>query len=824
MIPPSDLPIEEVLPEILRRLAAHSRLVIAAPPGAGKTTRVPLALLDQTWAATGKTILVEPRRIAARAAAERMARTLDERVGETIGLRSRLDVRTSATSRIEVVTEGVFTRMILSDPALDGIAAVIFDEFHERSLDADEGLAFALDAQSVLREDLRIVIMSATLPPDLTSAFFDAPRVESDGRAHPVETVHLGFETGKRLEDQMAAAIRRALADRTGSILAFLPGAAEIRRTAERLTGLPPGVTVDPLYGALSPAEQNAAIAPAPAGVRKVVLATDIAESSLTIEGVRIVIDSGLARVPRFDAGIGVSRLETVRVSIANADQRRGRAGRTEPGVCYRLWREAETRGFAASPSPEIENADLTGLCLDLARWGATSPAALRWLTPPRETPWNAARGTLVDGGALDAAGALTDLGRRIGNIALPPRLALMLLRAGQDGEAALAADIAALMSERELGGRSVDLDERLARFRADSGSRARAMRDLARRWAKQASREPDNGGRDGPGLAAGAVLATAFPERIARARAGAPGRFQLASGRGAMLDETDPLARAHWLAVADLTGGGADLRITLAARLDPADVERIGRPVTEETARFDPESRSIRARRTRRIGAIVIEDAPLQSPPPDLVRAGLLDAVRTRGLDFIPDAAALRSLLCRVAFLATAIGAPWPPDFGDCLLRDLDRWLGPLLDGARSLDRLSGAAAADAARSQLDWSLQRDLNRLAPPTWATPAGRDVAIDYSAEGGPRAECRVQEAYGLRVHPRIGGDRVPLTLVLLSPAQRPVATTRDLPGFWRSAYHDMRRDMRGRYPKHDWPDDPASAVPASRPKRRQTDSR
>ena len=817
MIPPSDLPIEDVLPEVLACLAGHSRLVITAPPGAGKTTRVPLALLDQPWTAGGKLLLVEPRRIAARAAAERMAKTLRERVGETIGLRSRLDVRTSPASRIEVVTEGVFTRMILSDPALEGIACVMFDEFHERSLDADEGLALALDAQGVLREDLRIILMSATLPPDLTAAFFAAPRIASDGRAHAVKTVYLGFETGKRLEDQMVAAIRRALLEETGSILAFLPGVAEIRRTKERLTGLSPDVVVDPLYGALSPAEQNAAIAPPPAGVRKIVLASDIAESSLTIEGVRVVIDSGFARVPRFDATIGVSRLETVRVSIANADQRRGRAGRTEPGVCYRLWREAETRGFAASPSPEIENADLTGLYLDLARWGAKSPDALAWLSPPRQAPWSAARAGLAAGGAIGPAGELTELGRKISVIALPPRLALMVLRAAEEGEAGLAAEIAALMSERELGGRSSDLDDRLARFRADSAPRARAMRELAQRWAKQAG-----GARAGDlNRGAGPLLAAAFPERIARARPGAPGRFQLASGRGALLDESDPLARAPWLAIADLTGGGADLRITLAARLTDEDAERIGQPVIEETARYDASSRSIRARRLRRIGAIVIEDAALQSPPADLVRKGLLEAVRDHGLEVIPDIAPLLALAARIAFLAAAIGAPWPPDFRERLERDLDTWLGPTMDGIRSLDRLSGAALADTALATLDWSLQRDLARLAPISWTTPAGRSVAIDYAADGGPQAACKVQEAYGLEIHPQIAGGRVALSLSLLSPAQRPVATTRDLPGFWTGGYHDMRRDMKGRYPKHDWPEDPARASPASRPPKRPT---
>jgi ATP-dependent helicase HrpB len=817
MIAHADLPIEDVIPAILDRLAARSRLIVTAPPGAGKTTRIPLALLDQPWATAGKLILVEPRRIAARAAAERMAKTLGERVGQTVGLRSRLDVRTSPSSRIEVVTEGVFSRMILSDPALEGVAGVLFDEFHERSLDADEGLAFALDTQTVLREDLRIVIMSATLPPDLTNAFFDAPLVKSEGRAYPVETVYLGFETGKRLEDQMAAAIRRVLVEEPGSILAFLPGAAEIRRTAERLTGLPPSVAVDPLYGALSAAEQNAAIAPTPPGKRKVVLATDIAESSLTIEGVRIVIDSGFARAPRFDVSLGVSRLETIRVSTANADQRRGRAGRTESGVCYRLWREAEMRGFAAAPSPEIENADLTGLCLDLARWGAKSPDALRWLTPPRDAPWTAARSALIEAGAIDPSGTLTALGQRIGVLALPPRLAMMVLRAGQSGEARLAADIAALMSERELGGRSADLDDRLMRFRADGSPRARAMRDLSSRWTKQAGDGSSVGGHAG----AGPVLAAAFPERIARARPGAPGRFQLASGRGALLDETDPLARSPWLAVADLTGGGADLRITLAARLTKEDAKRIGRPVTEETARFDPASRSIRARRTSRIGAIVIEDAPLQSPSPELVRQGLIEAIRTHGFELIPDAAPLFALASRLTFLATTIGEPWPADFAERLLSDLDAWMGPALEGVRSLDRLSGAALADAALATLDWSLHRDLARLAPTHWTPPAGRSVPIDYAAEGGPSAACKVQEAYGLSIHPTIAGGRVPLSLCLLSPALRPVATTRDLVGFWRGGYHDMRRDMKGRYPKHDWPEDPANAMPMSRPRRRPT---
>jgi ATP-dependent helicase HrpB len=506
MLPKSDLPIEDVIPEILSELRDRTRLVISAPPGAGKTTRVPLVLLDEGWTSGRKLIVVEPRRIAARAAAERMAATLGERVGQTIGLRSRLDVRTSKESRIEVVTEGVFSRMILSDPSLEGIAGVMFDEFHERSLDADEGLAFALDAQSVLRDELRIVLMSATLPGNLTQDFFDGPVVESLGRAHPVETRYLGYDPKQRMEDQVAAAIRRALAEEDGSILAFLPGMAEIQRTADRIGPVAETVQIAPLYGALSPQEQNAAIAPPPKGIRKIVIATDIAESALTIEGVRVVVDSGFARVPRFDPSLGASRLETVRLAVANADQRRGRAGRTGPGVCYRLWREAEMRGFAASPSPEIDNADLTGLALDLARWGAKSPADLRWLNPPRDAAWRHAKGVLVAGGAITTEGELTTLGKRLGDLALPPRLALMVLLAADHGDAQLAADIAALMSERDLGGRSVDIDQRLSRFRSESGQRVRAMRDLAKRWARSA------GGSGKPGASPGAILARAFP------------------------------------------------------------------------------------------------------------------------------------------------------------------------------------------------------------------------------------------------------------------------------------------------------------------------
>lgn len=815
MLPKSDLPIEDVIPQIVSALRETTRLVISAPPGAGKTTRVPLTLLEESWTADRKIILVEPRRIAARAAAERMAATLGERVGQTVGLRSRLDVRTSKESRIEVVTEGVFSRMVLSDPALDGICAVLFDEFHERSLDADEGLAFALDAQGVIREDLRIVLMSATLPGNLTQEFFAAPVVESLGRAWPVETRYLGYEPRQRLEDQVAAAIRKALFEEDGSVLAFLPGVAEITRTVERIGAVDSDVHIAPLYGALTPQEQNEAIAPAPKGTRKVVIATDIAESAITIEGVRVVIDCGFARVPRFDLSLGASRLETVRVAVANADQRRGRAGRTGPGVCYRLWREAEMRGFAASPSPEIDNADLTGLALDMARWGAKSPADLRWLNPPREAAWRHARGVLTGGGAMTSEGELTALGKRIGDLALPPRLALMVLRAAERGAGKLASEIAAVMSERDLGGRSVDLDERIARFRNENGQRAKAMRELAGRWAKAA------GGKESSELSAAAVLALGFPERIARLRGAAAGRFVMAGGRGAMLDETDPLARQQWLSVADMTGSGPDLRVTLAARLSEEEALESGAVETKEEAKFDAAARRVRARRTRRIGSIVLEETPLPSPSGELVRAGLLEAIRESGFGLLKNAGPLEGVIHRVGLLAEAIGAPWPKDFRGMLVERIEEWLGPLLDGPAALDALDGGQIADAALALLDWPLPRELSRLAPVRWETPVGRVVEIDYSAEGGPRVECKVQEAYGLGVHPAIADGRIALTVALLSPAMRPVAMTRDLPAFWRGGYADMRKDMRGRYPKHDWPDDPAAAKPTSRAKPRQS---
>ncbi|MEZ5937623.1 MAG: ATP-dependent helicase HrpB [Hyphomonadaceae bacterium] len=807
---PATLPIDEVMPDVLAAFSGGSRVVISAPPGAGKTTRIPLALLDQSWTGGERILLVEPRRIAARAAAERMAQTLGERVGETVGVRSRLDVRVSSATRIEVVTEGVFTRMVLSDPALEGVCAVLFDEFHERSLDADEGLALALDAQAVLLKDLRIAIMSATLPESLTRDFFDAPVIASEGRAHPVENRYLGWDARTPLDRQMAAAIETALDETSGSVLAFFPGMGEIQRAASALRPRD-NVLVCPLYGALTQAEQTAAIAPAPAGQRKVVLATDIAESSLTIEGVNVVVDCGFTRKPRFDPALGTTRLETRRAPIASAEQRRGRAGRTGPGVCYCLWREAEMAGFPKSAAPEIEQADLSGLCLDLARWGAKSPAELSFLTPPSPALWRAAADRLMRDGALAPDGTITDLGRRIVDLPLSPALARMVVLGAKSGAGLLAAETAAVLSERDAGGRSTDLDTRLRNLRAARGGRDKAMARLAQRWAKQAG---DTG--DGGSTSAAEVLATAFPERIARARKDTPGKLLLAGGRGVRLDEADPLARHDWLVIADLTGAGADLRVTLAAPTREAEALRLGGAETIESAHYDPATRSVRARRSVRLGAITVSETALPAPSIELVQKALLNAVREEGLSLFGDRAeALLALIARVSFLHRAIGEPWPADFASEILARLDDWLGPLLSGVRSLDNVSAGDLANAARALLDWPLPQELDSLAPSRWVTPAGSQVRIDYAAEGGPIAACKVQEVYGLRTHPTLANGRAPLILSLLSPALRPVATTRDLPSFWNGGYADMRKDMKGRYPKHEWPEDPASAAAMQR---------
>lgn len=803
------LPIEEILPRLGGVLAGGRCAVLVAPPGAGKTTRVPLFLKDQDWAAGGKLIVLEPRRLAARAAATRMAATLGEPVGETVGFRVRLQSKVSARTRIEVVTEGVFTRMIQDDPGLDGVAAVLFDEFHERSLDADLGLALARDSQSLLREDLRLLVMSATLDGAAVARLLgDAPVIESQGRAFPVETRYLGRDPAKRLDEQVARAVEKALAEESGSLLVFLPGQGEILRTRDLLAERMRRTDVDlaPLYGAMDPADQDRAISPSPPGRRKVVLATSIAETSLTIEGVRVVIDAGQARVPRFDPASGLTRLETVRVSRAAADQRRGRAGRTEPGICYRLWDEAETRALVPFARPEILETDLSGLALDLARWGARDASSLAFLDPPPGAAFAEARALLERLQALDGPGGLTAHGKLLAAMPLPPRLAHMVVRGAAGGQAMLAAKIAALLTERGLGGRETHLSHRLEAFDRDRGQRAKDARQLAERWARAAGSPPKQ-----PPLDEALLLAEAFPERIAKAR-GSTGEFQLATGRGAHVEPTDVLAREKWIAIGDLGGGATRDRISLAAPLDELALREAfaGRLVIEDRLEVEADGK-VRGRRLLKLDRLVVEDRRIDRPDPAMIAAALLGDVRRRGLLALPmDAAG--PLRARLAFLGE-------PLTDETLLHRLDDWLTPLLRGKSSLAQLAEGQIADGIRGLVPWDIQRRLDAETPLRFTAPTGNSFAIDYAADGGPKVEVRVGELYGLSVHPTVAGT--PLTFSLLSPGHKPIQTTKDIPGFWKGSWADVRKDMRGRYPKHVWPEDPAAAAPVTRAKPRGT---
>jgi ATP-dependent helicase HrpB len=791
-----------------------------APPGAGKTTVVPLALMDEPWASGGKILVLEPRRLAARAAAERMASTLGERAGETVGYRVRMQSKVSARTRVEILTEGVFTRMILDDPSLEGVAAVLFDEFHERSLDADLGLAFALQSQAILRPDLKLVVMSATLDAQPAARLMDeAPVVESQGRMFPVETRHLGRDPGALMEEQVARAVGRALAEEAGSLLVFLPGQGEIRRVerllAERIRD--PAVDLAPLYGALDFSEQARAIAPAAAGRRKVVLATSIAETSLTIEGVRVVIDCGLSRVPRFDPSSGLTRLETVRVTRAAADQRRGRAGRTGPGVCYRLWEEAETRALIAFGRPEILEADLSGLALDLARWGARDPSELAFLDPPPGAAFKEARALLQRLEALDGEGSLTPHGRALSDLPLPPRLAHMLVKGAEAGAAQRAASIAVVLTERGLGGSDVDLRHRLEGLARDRSPRARDARTLAERWARAAG-----GPRAGAAEVDDALLlAEAYPERIAKAR-GKPGEFLLASGRGVFLEPTDALARERWLAVGELGGGAARDRILLAAPLDEAalEAEFSDRLTSEEVIETEPNGR-LKAKRRLKLGALVVQERVLDKLPEGAMAKALLGQARSQGLASLPWSPAALALRARVAFLRGLETNAWPDLSDEALESSAEDWLLPLMEGRSALKQVDSGGLTGALEALVGWEAMRRLDREAPERWATPAGSRLLIDYAAEGGPRLEARVQELYGLAIHPMLANGRVPLTLALLSPAHRPIQVTKDLPGFWKGSWKEVRTEMKGRYPKHLWPEEPAAAAPTTRAKPRGT---
>ncbi|KAI95067.1 ATP-dependent helicase [Rhodomicrobium udaipurense JA643] len=816
------LPIDDVLDALKAALAARASAVLVAPPGAGKTTRVPLALMDESWLGGRKLLVLEPRRIAARAAAERMAATLSEAVGERIGLRARMVSKSGPKTRIEVVTEGVFTRMILDDPELSGIGAVLFDEFHERSLDADLGLALTLDCQRALRDDLRILPMSATLDGARVARLLgDAPVIESEGRAFPVETRYVGRDANARIEDQMADAVMRAWRAEAGSILAFLPGQGEIRRVEERLKEriADPAVVVAPLYGAMDAKAQDLALEPARAGGRKIVLATSIAETSITIEGVRVVIDCGLARVPRFESDVGVTRLETVRVSRAAADQRRGRAGRTEPGVCYRLWDEPQTQSLPAFAEPEIRSADLSGLLLDCAEWGATDPLSLSWIDPPAAAAMDAARGELTELDALDAKGRITDMGKRLRSLPLPPRLARMVIAAAELGHAEDAAEIAALMVERGLGGNNADLAHRLESFRRDRSRRASDMRKLAASWARLAGVRRAQPRED---LSLARILALAFPERIAKAR-GAPGQFLLANGRGANLDPAHPLARSPYIVAAELSGSAASTRVLLAAVADEADVlAAVGHRIREaDEIDFDPAAAALRGRRVRRLDAILLGNEPRPVAANEATSRLLAEGIAKLGLDRLPWSKSQLQFRHRVGFLRAAEGEEWP-DLSDAALGETAAaWLAPFLDGKTKLSDIGADDLGAALDALLPWSLKRRVDDEAPTHFEAPTGNRHAIDYETAGAPALHIRVQELFGLTQHPSIAGGRLPLTLHLLSPAHRPIQITRDLLGFWRGSWAAVKAEMKGRYPRHPWPDDPAQAAPTSRAKPRGT---
>jgi len=807
------LPIDEALPRLTSALATNNRSVLVAQPGAGKTTRVPLVLLDEPWAKDMKILVLEPRRLAARAAAARMASILGEQVGDTVGLRVRFGSKVSKRTRIEVVTEGVFTRLILDDPSLAGVAAVLFDEFHERSLDADLGLALVRDAQQGLRDDLKILVMSATLDGARVAALLgNAPVIESQGRGFPVETRYLGRDARVPIERQVADAAEHALRADSGSLLVFLPGAAEIRRTETLLKERVRKANVDivALFGALDASEQDRAISPAPPGHRKVVLATSIAETSLTIEGIRVVIDSGLSRVPRYEPDVGLTRLQTVRVSRAAADQRRGRAGRTEPGVCYRLWDEPQTGSLEPYTRPEILSADLSSFVLDLAQWGAVDPGELAFLDPPPRAALNEARALLGDLGALDAQGRVTEEGRKLRALPLPPRLARMVVDAAAEGAGAQAAAIAALLTERGLGGDDLDLCRRLDQFRRDSSRRGEDARAMVKRWADAVD------GNGGGKLSVGSILALAYPDRIAKSRGGRSGAFLLANGRGGLVDPASALACETFLAVAELTGAAGASRILLAAPLTRAEIEaRFADRIEEhEAVTFDTDSASLRARRSRRLGVLVLAEQ-LKPVAPNVENAKqLAEGIAALGIGKLPWSKAQMQLRNRVSFLRRSEGDEWPDLSDNTLARTVAEWLAPFLTGKTALAQIGADDLAAALDALIPWNLRHRLDAEAPTHFTASTGSAVPIDYDAEQGPTISIRVQELFGLATHPSIAGGRVPLVIELLSPAHRPVQVTRDLPGFWRGSYKDVKTEMRGRYPKHPWPDDPLSA-PATR---------
>jgi ATP-dependent helicase HrpB len=835
-LPP--LPIRAALPDLRHALERDGRAVLVAPPGAGKTTLVPLALLQAPWRGDQRILVLEPRRLATRAAAHRMSQLLGEDgPGGTVGYRVRMDTRVGPRTRIEVVTEGVLTRMLQSDAALEGVAAVLFDEFHERSLHADVGLAMSLQSRAILRGDLRILVMSATMDPGPVARLLgDAPVIRTEGREHPVETRWLRRPMEGWIEPAVSRTVRRALDETEGDLLVFLPGAGEIRRTREHLegSGLPDHVRLHTLHGSLDADTQDRAIRPAPAGTRKVVLASAIAETSLTIEGVQVVVDSGLMRVPRFDPGTGMTRLETLRVSRDSADQRRGRAGREAPGWCYRMWTRGEDRGLVPQRTPEILEADLAPLALELAAWGA-APDDLRWLDPPPAGAFDTALDLLGDLELVGPDGGLTPMGEEVAATGIHPRLGRMLLEGKGLGWGALACDLAALLSDRDViraEGRAPDADLRLrvellrrgdggsmlpSGHRSHGGALARARRE-ARHWRKALSVPAPSSGPSGTELeAVGLLAALAYPDRIGRRREGQRGRFLLSGGRGARFTEPQSLEGADWIVAVDVEGRGREARIFRAAPLETEHIEAHLGGLVDEAAEiaWDDSAGRVRARRVARLGAIELSSASLPDPDPSRVVEALLAGIRSRGIDALPwgrDTARLRD---RLQFLHHLEAERWPDTSSEVLEEELEEWLLPFLAGQRSWEDLRRVDLKEALLSRLDWADRNRLDELSPTHLEVPSGSRVPVDYSDPQRPALAVRLQEVFGWQVTPRVGGGRVPLVMKLLSPAHRPVQVTTDLASFWQDAYFEVRKDLRGRYPKHYWPEDPLTATPTRR---------
>lgn len=825
-----DLPVNDAIPALKAALSLGRAAVLEAPPGAGKTTLVPLALMDESWLAGKAILMLEPRRIAARAAAARMADLIGERPGETIGYRVRHEAKVSAHTRIEVVTEALLTRRLQHDPGLEGVGLVIFDEFHERSLDADLGLALALETRAALNPDLRLLVMSATLDGARVANLLGAASIiRSEGRLYPVETVHLAAPDARDTALAVAAAARQALRESEGSILAFLPGEGEIRSALRLLGDLPEGVEAVPLYGNLAFGAQAAAIAPPPPGMRRIVLATAIAETSLTIPGVRAVIDSGLARRARFDPGTGMTRLVTERLSLASADQRRGRAGRVAPGRCYRLWSEESHRALAAFTPPEIAIADLAPFALELAAWGNTDPAAYALLDPPPEAAYAQALELLRELDALHASNRITGHGRALNALGLHPRLAHMILRGDEDGKGGTALAIAGLLSERDALRPSreqpdADLRARLIAFdrggavpgmEIDRGAFARA-RENAKIWARQAGITDRAIDAD----AAGGLLALAYPDRVAQRR-GPRGAFRLRNGRGALLPETDALTSEAFLAVGAADQTSENARIFLAAPISRTEIDRLFADQIEkgDEVVWDSRTEAVATRRIVRLGALVLEERKLDAPSPDATRAVMLEGLRQLGLARLPWSDELRQIQARAAFLRRLDGEESEiADISDAALAaDLAGWLGPFLDGIARAAQLSRIDLRSALEAHLGWQAVRRLNEEAPTHLNVPTGSRLALDYTG-GEPVLAVRLQEMYGAAATPTVARGRVPVTLHLLSPARRPVQVTRDLAGFWARSYLDVKKDLKGRYPKHRWPDNPLAAQPTTRAKR------